>query len=172
VQCVSPFRNRQQSLRNKIRQHQASAPGTVIAASSGCFNDAWSGIVQAKGKRTEPDSGEGHSAAKKLRADEGAAVVTAESHSGAQPEAEQSPASVRLTVCRDGAVLLARVALATEDGLGTDCLVHFCGAQVQVTAFCTAIRHFLIAKMHSELSPCKTMVPSLVPLDFYRCMPC
>ena len=62
----------------------------------------------------------------------GAASVTATSPNHDAPEAPQQPASVRLTVCRDGAVLLARVALATEDGLGTDCLVHFCGAQVQV----------------------------------------
>ncbi len=86
--------------------------------------------MQANGKRT-PDGSEGCGAAKKLRTDEGSAVV---SHDSAAPEAEQPPASVRLTVCRDGAVLLASVALATEDGLGTNCLVHFCGAQVQVSA--------------------------------------
>ena len=92
--------------------------------------------MQAEGKRTPPDGSEGRGAAKKLRSDEGSAVVTAESHdSGASEVTEQPPVSVRLTVCRDGALLLARVALATEDGLGTDCLVHFCGAQVQVSAY-------------------------------------
>ena len=133
---LSPFRNRHRLLCRRIRRHHASAFETVITAFSSYSHDARFDIVQAKGKRTEPDGGEGGGAAKKLRTDEGSASVTLEGHDSAPPEVtQQSPASVRLTVCRDGAVLLARVALATEDGLGTDCLVHFCGAQVQVSAY-------------------------------------
>ena len=104
-------------------------------------------------------------AAKKLRTGAASASVTAESpSSGGAPEAvqqQQDAASVRLTVCRDGAVLVARVALATEDGLGTDCLVHFCGAQVQVCCvFATLVNarwqaSVEIALMHVHKTCCQ-----------------
>ena len=93
------------------------------------------GAAQGNNKRPRRGGSEGRGAAKKLRTAGGSAPVTAGSPGSAASEmGQQPPASVRLTVCRDGAVLLARVALATEDGLGTDCLVHFCGAQVQASA--------------------------------------
>ena len=95
-----------------------------------------SDAVQASGKRGPSQGAEGcGGAAKKLRIGAGSASIAAEvPEPAAAKEAarQQDAASVRLTVCRDGAVLLARVGLATEDGLGTNSLVHFCGAQVQV----------------------------------------
>ena len=99
----------------------------------------WFDAAQASGKRGTLQSAEacGGAAKKKLRTGTGSAAITADvpdsaaASEAARPQQLQA-ASVRLTVCRDGAVLLARVGLASEDGLGTDCLVHFCGAQVQV----------------------------------------
>ena len=92
--------------------------------------------MQAGGKREQLESAEARDGAKRLRTASGPAPAVAAARScgeavEAAQQAQLAP-SVRLTVCRDGAVALATVALATEDGLGTDALVHFCGAQVQV----------------------------------------
>ncbi len=55
-------------------------------------------------------------------------MAAAEEVAGAPAVGEQ----VALRVCREGKVLTMQVPLSREDGLGTDCLVHWCGAQLQV----------------------------------------
>ena len=96
--------------------------------------------VQAGSKRDHQDDSDARGGAKRLRTEAGAALLQGEeqpagaaieSVKASQQAQQQQGSSVRLTICRDGAVLLATVTPATEDGLGTDILVHFCGAQVQ-----------------------------------------
>lgn len=55
-------------------------------------------------------------------------MAAAEDVAGAPAVGEQ----VALRVCREGKVLTVQVPLSREDGLGTNCLVHWCGAQLQV----------------------------------------
>lgn len=50
----------------------------------------------------------------------------------AQHDAGGQEGAMKLTICRDGEVSLVSVQPAHEDGMGTDRLVHWCGAQVQV----------------------------------------
>ena len=72
----------------------------------------------------------------------GVQPVTGRSCSGAAANKRQAMAaagatllpSLALTICREGAISVVRVRLGREDGLGTDCVVHFCGALVQASA--------------------------------------
>jgi hypothetical protein len=51
-------------------------------------------------------------------------------HSTGQQQQQQQP-SVTLTLFRSGCVMDCEVGLGQEDSLGTDRLVHWCGAQLQ-----------------------------------------
>ncbi len=111
----------------------------AMAASSGASSPVVASEEVARpAKRTRRSSGGGVGAAGSPMANgvangaaNGTANGKADSNGVAEGVAEGGAPCVSLTVFRGGAVLEVKVALGAEDGMGTNRLVHWCGAQLQ-----------------------------------------
>lgn len=88
------------------------------------------------GSKRPADAPQQGASSKRPRTDNGPPVPAAAADG-------QEGVGLRVTICRDGHVSHVWVQPAQEDGMGTDRLVHWCGAQVQVGTVdaCQLLQH-------------------------------